>query len=147
MDASNPDFRFSMPLNIRWNDMDALGHVNNVYYFDYFQNARGFYMPTVSKKWDWTKYMFVIAHIECDYFKELNLLSKNPHIKARTSRLGNKSFEIEYLVVSEAENADEILHAKGKSTQVMIDILKKKTIEIPEWLKSDLMEFESQLKH
>lgn len=26
--------------NIAWGDMDALGHVNNVRYFDYFQEAR-----------------------------------------------------------------------------------------------------------
>ncbi len=138
-------FKFSMPLNIRWNDMDALGHVNNVYYIDYFQNTRAAYMPAVSKNWDWTKHMFVIAHIECDYYKELSLISKKPMIKARTSKLGNKSFEIEYLIISEASDGSEIIHAKGKSVQVLIDIQQKKSIEIPDWLKMDLNEFERNL--
>ena len=135
-----------MNLNIRWNDMDALGHVNNVYYIDYFQNARGQYMPTASKNWDWLKYMFVIAHIECDYFKELSLLSKKPMIHVRTSQLGTKSFEIEYAITSLEKDDTEILHSLGKSIQVMIDVSQKKSIEIPEWLKSDLIEFESDLK-
>ena len=137
-------FRFSMPLNIRWNDMDAIGHVNNVYYIEYFQIGRGYYMPTVSTQWDWTKYMFVIAHIECDYFQELHLLSKNPTIKIRTSRLGTKSFDIEYVITSQSEKG-EIVHAKGKSTQVMIDIRQKNSVEIPELLKNDLIQYEPGL--
>jgi acyl-CoA thioester hydrolase len=90
------DFKFSLPLSIRWNDLDPLNHVNNVYYFEYFQMGRGYYMPTACPKWDWTKHMFVIAHIECDYFKELKLTAAEPTIKLRTSSLGAKSFEIEY---------------------------------------------------
>src|SRR5690625_1043645 len=91
MEINIDQFKFSMPINIRWNDMDALGHVNNVYYFEYFQVARGIYMPTVSENWDWTKFMFVIAHIECNYIQELSMLHKKPEIKVRASRLGNKS--------------------------------------------------------
>ena len=71
------DFRFSMVLPIRWNDLDPLNHVNNVFYFEYFQVGRGHYMLTASKQWDWTKNMFVIAHIECDYYKELKLTAKD----------------------------------------------------------------------
>lgn len=139
---NSENFNFSMPLHIRWNDMDALGHVNNVYYIDYFQTARGYYMPTASKKWDWTKFMFVIAHIECDYFKEISLLTQKPVIKVKMTKIGTKSFDIEYLICSQAKNGSEIIHAKGMSTQVMVDITQKKSIEIPEWLRKDLTEFE-----
>ena len=55
------DYKFAMPLSIRWNDLDPLAHVNNVYYFEYFQIGRGHYMHAVSQQWDWQKYMFVIA--------------------------------------------------------------------------------------
>lgn len=139
------NFKFSMPLNIRWNDMDPLGHVNNVYYIDYFQNARAYYMVTASNNWDWNRYMFVIAHVECDYFVELGLKAKNPMIHVRASRLGSKSFDFEYLIGSEGKDGKTIIHAQGKTTQVMIDIHQKTSIEIPEWLRNDLMEFEPGL--
>lgn len=139
------DFRFSLPLTIRWNDLDPLNHVNNVYYFDYFQTGRGHYMHAVSEQWDWTKHMFVIAHIECDYFKELKLTAKNPMIKMRTSSLGGKSFTIEYLIVSAGKEGQEIVHAKGKSTQVMIDMSQGKSIEIPDWLRKDMLAYEPGL--
>ena len=140
--VNTENYKFAMPLSIRWNDLDPLAHVNNVYYFEYFQIGRGHYMHAVSQQWDWQKYMFVIVHIECDYLKELSLSATNPTIKMRTSSLGNKSFEIEYLITSTAKDGSEILHAKGKSVQVMIDIAVKKPIELPEWLRKDINAYE-----
>lgn len=139
------DFKFSMPLNIRWNDLDPLNHVNNVFYIEYFQIGRGHYMIEASKKWDWTKNMFVIAHIECDYYKELKLTAKEPSIKIRTASLGSKSFEIEYLVISLDKEGKEIIHAKGKSVQVLIDATIGKSIEIPDWLRTDITTYEPSL--
>jgi acyl-CoA thioester hydrolase len=138
-------FKFSKPLEIRWNDLDALQHVNNVFYFDYFQTGRGYYMPTVTKQWDWTKNMFVIAHIECDYFKELKLTAVNPSIKMRTTSIKTKSFEIEYLITSIDKEGHEKIHARGKSIQVLINPLQGKSIEIPDWLRTSLMEYEPHL--
>lgn len=140
------DFKFTMPLNIRWNDLDPLNHVNNVYYFEYFQIGRGYYMPTACPKWDWTKNMFVIAHIECDYYKELKLTAKQPTIKIRIAALGSKSFEIEYLITSLDENNNEIIHAKGKSIQVLIDIILGKSIAIADWLREAIHNYEPALK-
>lgn len=137
------DFKFSMPLQLRWNDMDPLNHVNNVYYFDYFQNARGYYMPTAIKEWDWTKHMFVIAHIECSYFKELKLTSQNPTIKVRAINLGNKSFDLQYIITSISKEGEEIIHALGKSTQVFIDLQAKKSVEIPDWVRASIQAFEN----
>tara|TARA_Y100000817_G_scaffold304814_1_gene288216 strand:+ start:570 stop:977 length:408 start_codon:yes stop_codon:yes gene_type:complete len=134
-----------MALPIRWNDLDPLNHVNNVFYFEYFQVGRGHYMLEASKQWDWTKNMFVIAHIECDYYKELKLTAKEPTIKLRTSSIGSKSFEIEYLITSLDKENNEIIHAKGKSVQVLVDISVGKSVEIPNWLREDLTQYEPVL--
>jgi acyl-CoA thioester hydrolase len=139
-------FRFSMPIPIRWNDLDALGHVNNIYYFEYFQIARGGYFPAASSMWDWTKHMFVIAHIECDFFKELTFTHVRPTIKARTVLISNKSFEMEYLITSQARDGSEIIHAKGKSVNVMVDMAAKKSAEVPDWLRQHLTEYEPALQ-
>lgn len=139
------DFKFSMPLTIRWNDLDPLNQVNNVYYFDYFQTGRGHYMHEASGRWDWTKHMFVIAHIECDYLKELKITDIKPMIKMRSSSLGTRSFEIEYLIVSMGKDDQEIIHAKGKSVQVLVDMMAGKSMDIPDWLREDLTAYEPAL--
>jgi acyl-CoA thioester hydrolase len=86
------DFKFYHSLEIRWNDLDALGHVNNVLYIDYFQTGRGKYMTKVSKTWNWNKHMFVIANINCNYIREIGLKVKNPRIGVRISKMGTKKF-------------------------------------------------------
>jgi len=139
-------FRFSTPIPMRWNDLDALGHVNNIYYFEYFQIARAEYMPAACPQWDWHKNMFVIVHIECDFISELTLKNVNPTVKARVSSVSSKSFEMEYLITSTANDGTAIIHAKGKSVNVLIDINVKKSIEIPDWLGRALAEYETFLK-
>tara|TARA_R110001592_G_scaffold145060_1_gene368532 strand:- start:977 stop:1408 length:432 start_codon:yes stop_codon:yes gene_type:complete len=141
----NDNFRFSIPVSMRWNDLDALGHVNNIYYFEYFQIARGQYMPVASPQWDWYKNMFVIAHLECDYIKEITLKNIDMSVKVRTSSISNKSFEMEYLIISIAKDGTEIIHAKGKSTNVMVDINAKKSMNIPDWLRKDIIAYEHAL--
>jgi acyl-CoA thioester hydrolase len=64
----------------------------------------------------------------------------------RTSSLGSKSFEIEYLITSLGKDGNEIVHAKGKSTQVLIDTTIGKSIEIPDWLRTDLTTYEPTLQ-
>ncbi|MDM1348884.1 acyl-CoA thioesterase [Myroides marinus] len=145
MEFNSNSFRFYHPLEIRWSDMDALGHVNNVMYIDYFQIGRGYYMNQASKTWDWFKHMFVIANISCNYIKEIKLDVKQPRIGVRISKMGSKSFEIEYAIVSEGENRELILHAIGTSTQVMIDMKEKKTIELPSWMREEITSYEPEL--
>lgn len=145
MNFNSSDFRFYHPLEIRWNDIDALGHVNNVMYIDYFQIGRGYYMAEASQTWDWLKHMFVIANISCNYIKEINLKVSHPRIGVRISKLGSKSFEIEYAIVSEGSNRELVLHAIGTSTQVMIDVKEKKSIELPSWLREEIQDYEPGL--
>lgn len=145
MDFNINEFRFYHPITMRWNDFDLLGHVNNVLYIDYFQTARGFYMLDASKTWDWKKDMFVIANINCDYIKEIKLNAHNLRVGVRAVKLGSKSFVLEYIVISEEQDRSVTLHAKGTSTQVMIDIVNKRTMELPQWLIDELKDFEPAL--
>lgn len=142
MDFKIEDFKFYHPLEIRWNDLDALGHVNNVLYIDYFQTGRGKYMTKVSKTWNWTKHMFVIANINCNYIREIGLKIKYPRIGVRISKMGTKSFEIKYVILSGEEGQSPIVHAYGSSVQVMIDLASKKSVEIPDWLKYEVEAFQ-----
>ncbi len=48
---SRGDFRFWWPVSVRWGDMDAMGHVNNVIYLQYLESARIGYFETLSG-WD-----------------------------------------------------------------------------------------------
>jgi len=137
-------FTFSVPIQMRWNDLDPLGHVNNAIFITYFEMGRGRYMITASPSWNWTKNMFLIGKIEATYLKELKLTAVNPKVWVRTKTLGGKSFVVEYLITSEDKDGSLIAHATGETTQIMFDMFNKKTIEINDWLREELSNYENE---
>lgn len=134
-------YSFKQDLQVRWMDLDPLGHVNNSIYIQYFEFGRGKYMNTASPTWDWHKNMFLIANINCDYKREFKLTDHHAAVWVRTLRFGTKSFELEYLISSE-KDGELILHAQGRSTQVMFDTKERSTILIPDWLQAEITDYE-----
>lgn len=134
-------FNFSLPLQIRWNDLDPLGHVNNAVYVTYFEIVRGHYMLHACPGWDWHKDMFLIANVTADFHAELLLTVTEPVVHIRTSKLGNKSFELEYAITSK-KGDKTILHATGNTTQIMFDMKTRSTIPIPDWVREALAGFD-----
>ena len=56
-------------LQVRWNDADALGHVNNSVYLSYLEAARGELIRAAlgdDAWWGW-----VLARIEVDFLREI----------------------------------------------------------------------------
>lgn len=133
---------FQQSIQIRWNDLDALGHVNNAVFITYFEMARGPYMLAASSTWDWATHMFLIGRVEASFQRELTFRDRDPRVEVRTTRLGGKSFDIAYRVLSTGPDGDEVVHATGTTTQVMFDTATRTTIPIPDWLRGDLEAFE-----
>lgn len=134
------NFKFSEDIQVRWTDLDPLAHVNNSIYIQYFEIARGRYMLQASPSWDWHKNMFLLANINCNYLQELKIGMPKTKCWVRTKEMGKKSFVLEYMITTD----DKIVHTVGTSIQVMFDTKNKTTIEIPEWLRNELMAFEKE---
>jgi len=135
------NFNFSLPIQIRWNDLDPLGHVNNAVYVTYFEIVRGHFMLHACPGWDWHKDMFLIANVTANFHKELLLTATETAVSIRTSKIGNKSFVLEYAVTS--KKGDTVLvHATGHTTQIMFDMKTRATIELPDWVRQSLTAFD-----
>lgn len=135
-------FNFQHPIQVRWNDMDALGHVNNAVYVSYFEIARGAFINKAIPQWDWTRNIFLIANVNVDYHKELLLTAENPKVYVRTSKIGGKSFTLEFVLTSE-ESGHEIIHASGSSVQIMFDPQIRQTTQIPDWIRESFTSFDA----
>ncbi|PZP41532.1 MAG: thioesterase, partial [Pseudopedobacter saltans] len=110
-------------------------------YVTYFEVARGYFMVTACPDWNWEKDMFLIGNVNVDYKKELRLLDSNPKVWMRTSKIGTKSFVLEYVITSE-KKGETIVHATGTTAQIMFDMKTRSTIEIPDWARKSLSEFD-----
>ena len=60
-------------IDIRWGDMDAMGHVNNTVYFRYMEQARiGWFESLVPRGEAWRSMGIVIVNASCNFKKPIN---------------------------------------------------------------------------
>ncbi|RZK48587.1 MAG: acyl-CoA thioesterase [Pedobacter sp.] len=132
-------FRYKTSIEIRFKDIDMLGHVNNATYFTYMEVGRTKYWENAIK-WDWSKTGVIIGDASIKYFKPIYLKDKL-HMYIRTSRIGNSSFDLEYLLVK-IENGAEVICSSGKTACITYCYSTKKSIPIPEFEKKKMLAFE-----
>jgi acyl-CoA thioester hydrolase len=118
---------------IRFFDIDAIGHVNNTVYFTYLEMARiHFFGQLIGKEWNWTENGVLVAHNEIDYIKPV-LFEDKIAIHIQVLKVGSKSFTLGYEV-----KCGDTLHAKGSSVMVSFDFKNNVTSPIPEAYKGIL---------
>lgn len=88
----------------------------------------------------------MIANVNVDFKKELLLTAKNPKVHVRSSRIGGKSFVLEYAITSQKSN-ETLVHAAGSTTQIMFDTKARSTIEVPDWVRKSLENFYHQISY
>lgn len=110
---------------VRWDDIDAFGHVNNAKYLTYIQEAR----------FQWSYYQFkeenehpslvemVVARNEIDYLVPIYDGGQFYDVDIWVESIGNTSFVLCY----EIKGAQGTVHAKAKSVQVAVDMETKKS--------------------
>jgi acyl-CoA thioester hydrolase len=91
------DYRYIAPVEMRWSDLDAMGHVNNAVYFTYLEQARALYCHE-SCNWDWANDGLILASAHIEYIAQLRYPAP-AMAYVRTSRIGTKSLEMEYLII------------------------------------------------
>lgn len=132
-------FKYKTEIETRFADFDMFGHVNNAVYFTYLEVARSKYW-NVAIKWDWKKTGVVIAQASLDYILPI-LIDDKISMYVRTSRIGNSSFDLEYLLVKQ-EHGKEVACSKGKTVCVAFDYHTKAACPIPENERTRMISFE-----
>lgn len=93
------DFHHSLPVQLRFNDIDILGHLNNIVYFSLYDLAKARFLEKMRKgKVDWRKVECVIANINCTYIKQIRF-GEEIEVMTRCIRLGDRSFTLQQCLV------------------------------------------------
>ena len=93
------------PVQIRFSDIDKMGHVNNATYVTYLELARLDYFQKIGGKIDWHKLGIILGRIEINYVAPV-VLHDNIVIKTWCSRLGTKSFELSHSIIKTNNSAE-----------------------------------------
>jgi len=99
---------------IRWDDIDAFGHVNHAKYLTYIQEARFLWAPIVE---------MVVARAEVDYIAPIYEGGRFYDVNLWVEAIGNSSFTMGYEVVGD----NGVVHAKVKTVQVAVSMETKKS--------------------
>ena len=93
------DFHHRHPIQLRFNDIDILGHVNNIVYFALYDLAKARFLETMRKgKVDWRKVECVIANVNCSFIKQIRF-GEEIEVMTRCIRLGDRSFTLQQCLV------------------------------------------------
>ena len=92
---------FSTPIEVRFADLDALGHVNNATFITYLEQARWYWWEGFLEGRPFLDEGFLIARVEI-----------------RCTQVGNTSFTLGCKVV---RSTDGVVMAEGQTVQVMMD--------------------------
>lgn len=136
----NP-YKHKTPIQIRFKDVDRLGHVNNANHITYFELARVEYFSALmgDVKIDWESESLILAKMEMEY-KQPILLEDKVYCYTWVSRMGSKSFDMSCSIVKEL-NGVEVEAAKGLAVIVCFNYKTNQTIAVPEdWKKKMLSE-------
>jgi acyl-CoA thioester hydrolase len=136
-------FRHKTDIEIRFVDLDAFGHVNNANYLTYFEIARvNYFDEVVDWKYDWSKQGIILAKAEINFIIPIHFRDEIS-LYTRCSRLGTKSFDLEYRIVRLVKDKEQLM-ADGVTVMVAYDYDQKKSIEIPGEWKDALKKYEGE---
>jgi acyl-CoA thioester hydrolase len=108
---------FSLPIDVRFKDTDALGHVNHAVFVTYLEHARTLWWRQYLDGRPFADEGFLIARVELDYRKPVTL-GDPVRVDVRCTHVGHTSFSLGYRVV---RASDEVVLAEGQTVQVMMD--------------------------
>jgi acyl-CoA thioester hydrolase len=130
--------RHKSKVNVRWDDLDAFGHINNAKYLTYAQEARSDFTWFSRQKAGKTPLLadMVGARAEVDYIEPIYEGGMDVECQIWITRIGNASFEMEYEIVHQG-----VIRARVKTTQVAVSIETKRSRPLSDEERDFLSEY------
>jgi len=95
-------FRHYMPLQMRFSDIDMVGHMNNSVYITFFDMAKTrYFMDVRPGAVDWFNITLVIVNVNCDFY-EPTYFTDSVTVYTRATRISSRSVTVEQRIVDDA---------------------------------------------
>ena len=127
---------------LHWGDQDALGHVNHVRYFRWYETARIVYAEKVGLMALHRERRIgpILASVANDYRRQLTF-PDTVRVGVRVTRIGISSIALTHRIVSLSHRA---LAAEGTSTLVVFDYDHQRPTRVPDDLRSAIEALEGR---
>lgn len=115
-------------IQVRFNDTDMLGHLNNTAYALYAEQARVMFFHALGME----KITLILAHISLDFRKQVTF-GDDVYVETTVEKIGNSS-----VTLLQAIFANNTLAVETKSVVVLFDYDAQKPKKIPDELRRGL---------
>ena len=119
---------FRSDIQVRFNDTDALGHLNNVSFALYAEYARVEFLDNLRTG----DVYLILAHLSLDFIKQVKF-REEVHVLTQVEKLGNSSLTL----LQEVYANDEVA-AKIRSVVVLFDYGTQKSVRISDEVREQL---------
>lgn len=132
--------KFSIPVQVRSNDIDAWWHVSHVVFLNYLAHARFSYYREIGllDSESVRDFQLIMADLHIAYKGQI-FFGQEIVVTARVNQIGNKSMRIEHLIMDKESN--NVL-AESEAVLVGYDFDQNKTIRIPDRYRMLISEYE-----
>ncbi|BBW96198.1 thioesterase family protein [Geobacillus sp. FSL W8-0032] len=127
----------TITVNPRFCETDALGHLSNISYFIYLEEARTRLFDELSYGGRTDDWHFILASAKCDFVNQ-GFFGRRLRIETNISRIGHKSFQCIHRIVEEETGR---LIAVGEAAVVYFNFQKQTSEPLPSDLRARLGEY------
>ena len=137
-------FLHTVSVQIRFNDIDIAGHVNNAIYFQYLDYARLPYFETVfADTIKWHEKGLVLAKMEIEFFEPV-FLKDEITVHTKIEKIGNKSLQMRQHITKN-NNGQKLLVSTCLSVLVGYDYLQKIPVNLSVKWKEQVLKYEKNV--
>ncbi|WP_158827861.1 acyl-CoA thioesterase [Mucilaginibacter lacusdianchii] len=133
-------YKYKNIIPIRFSDIDAYGNVSNTIYLTYFEITRLKYWREIIG-WDFDNAGVILGRSEINYLKPITI-DDQIACYMRTSRIGNSSFDVMYVLVKISADGEEEICTTGKSVCISYDYKANRSIPIPTRERQRMIEYD-----
>jgi acyl-CoA thioester hydrolase len=120
---------------MRWGEMDALGHMNNVAYFRYFEQARISWFDGLNISYKPGSEGPILGSLSCRYVMPA-VYPADIEITTYVGKPGRSSFAMFHEMYRAGD--PQTLFAQAQAVMVWIDISEGKSRPLPDWMRREL---------
>jgi len=125
---------YSTTINVRWGDMDAMGHVNNTVYFRYCEQARMEWFGGLDlSKSNAPDSLIVIINAFCEFLIPV-VYPCTLVVDMYGSSPGGSSFTSEYVIRDEAQDGN--IYSNGRAKIVWVNADGNKSVPLPDTVRA-----------
>lgn len=112
---------YTVEIPLRWSDMDAYGHVNNVRFLRYLEDARVVGIHEWFGHSELLERGIVVLRHEIDYLRPLSFRSEPVAVDMWVTEVGTSSFDLAY-VIRDPERVGTTKYSRAETTLAVFDV-------------------------